>query len=427
MIAEQSERSDGARTASATVDRSFAGENIMRSAPVTDSRRLEPRRQIEPARWTDCLGIESGRRTDSRQIVIGVLPGEGIGPEVIACALEVLNAVVRATGLQATVRRGGAVGREAERTHDTPLPADVTAFCDAVFADGGAILCGPGGSRFVYDLRRQFDLFFKISPLQIANGLPDASPLKPESLDDVDILLTRENCGGIYQGRWSEHTSGDDRFAEHLGTYTRSQVRPFLAASARLACSRRRRLTVVWKESGLPTISRLWRDCAGEAAAKTGVECSMVDVDLMAYRLIHDAAAFDVIAAPNLFGDILGDLGAVLLGARGNSYSGNFSGDGRAVYQTNHGAAYDLAGSNRANPVGQILSLAMMLRESFGLLREACAVEVAVRRVWSAGIRTADVAAPGTRVATTSTMGERIATEVERLLQTSSDSRDVTV
>lgn len=359
-------------------------------------------------------------------MVIGVLPGEGIGPEVIACALEVLEAVTSATGLQATVRHGGPVGRDAERTHNTPLPAEVTEFCDAVFADSGAVLSGPGGSRFVYDLRRQFDLFFKISPLRVANGLPDASPLKPHLLQDVDIVVTRENCGGIYQGRWNERISGDDRSAEQLATYSRSLVLRFLNASARLAHSRSGRMTVVWKEAGLPAISRLWRDCGREAAENAGVELTMVDIDLMAYRLIHDASAFDVIAAPNLFGDVLGDLGAVLLGSRGNSYSGNFSGDGRAVYQTNHGAAYDLAGLNRANPVGQILSLAMMLRESFGLLREAGAVEEAVRSVWRAGIRTADLAAPGARIVTTSAMGERIATEVKRLLQSNSDSHDVT-
>jgi 3-isopropylmalate dehydrogenase len=398
----------------------------MSSAPVADSRRLEQTREIGPARWSDCLAVASEQLPDRRQLVIGVLPGEGIGPEVIACALEVLEAVTSATGLQATVRYGGPVGRDAERTHNTPLPAEVTAFCDAVFADRGAILSGPGGSRFVYDLRRQFDLFFKISPLQVANGLPDASPLKPQLLQDVDILVTRENCGGIYQGRWNERTQGDDRSAEHLAVYSRSQVMRFLNASARLARSRGGRMTVVWKEAGLPTISRLWRDCAGEAAENVGVQLAIVDIDLMAYRLVHDAPAFDVIAAPNLFGDVLGDLGAVLLGSRGNSYSGNFSGDGRAVYQTNHGAAYDLAGLNRANPVGQVLSLAMMLRESFGLPREAAAVEAAIRSVWSAGIRTADVAAPGARIVTTSTMGERIATEVKRLLQSTSGGHSAT-
>jgi 3-isopropylmalate dehydrogenase len=175
-------------------------------------------------------------------------------------------------------------------------------------------------------------------------------------------------------------------------------------------------LTVVWKESGIPTISRLWRDCAEDAAREYRVSYAMVDIDLMAYRLIQDAPSFNVIAAPNLFGDVLADLAAVLLGSRGLSYSGNFDHHGRAVYQTNHGAAYDLAGTDRANPVGQILSMAMMLRESFGLCSASAAIEQAVRSVWEEGFCTADVAVPGRRVIGTVEMATRIAQRVEQYL-----------
>jgi 3-isopropylmalate dehydrogenase len=134
-----------------------------------------------------------------------------------------------------------------------------------------------------------------------------------------------------------------------------------------------------------------------------------VDVDLMAYELISRPRDFDVIAAPNLAGDVLSDLTALLLGSRGLSFSGNFSPRGHAVYQTNHGAAHDIAGSDLANPVGQILSLAMLLRESLGLEREAVAIEDAVRSVWADGLRTADVAAPGDEAVGTREMAERIA------------------
>jgi 3-isopropylmalate dehydrogenase len=168
-------------------------------------------------------------------------------------------------------------------------------------------------------------------------------------------------------------------------------------------------LTVVWKEAGVPSISRLWRDCAENAAAEYGVQLRMVDIDLMAYRLIQEAATFDVIAAPNLLGDVLSDLGAVLLGSRGVSFSGNYTECGEAVYQTNHGAAYDLAGLDRANPNGQILSLAMMLRESFDQHQAADAIEEAVRLVWAEGWRTADVAVPGSRIIGTHEMGRRVA------------------
>ncbi len=149
----------------------------------------------------------------------------------------------------------------------------------------------------------------------------------------------------------------------------------------------------------------------------------MIDCDLMAYRLIQDPASFDVIAAPNLFGDILADLAAALLGSRGLSYSGNYNEHGHAIYQTNHGAAYDLAGTDRANPVGQILSAAMMLRETFSQWRMADAIEQAVRFVWSKGYRTDDVARGAGHVIGTQEMGERIARRAADILQESTDSR----
>lgn len=379
------------------------------SRPATSRFVLEKEVVAGSRRWTSCLHSHPVADQSAERVLLGVLPGEGVGPEVIACALDVLDGVASATGLQVEIRNGGPIGRHAERLCGSPLSVRVIAFCEDVFADKGAVLSGPGGGRYVYDLRKQFDLFFKISPLSIAYGVPDASRLKPETLRGVDILVTRENCGGIYQGGWNEReNAGGDRIAEHQSQYAEAQVRRFLNASARLAAQRRGNLTVVWKEAGLPSISSLWRDCAADAAAEFGVDHSMVDVDLMAYRLIQEPTAFDVIAAPNLFGDVLADLGAVLVGSRGVTFSGNYNGSGHAVYQTNHGAAYDLAGTDRANPAGQILSLAMMLRETFGLVLESQAIEQAVRDVWRAGWRTEDVVAHDTRVVGTQEFGARI-------------------
>jgi 3-isopropylmalate dehydrogenase len=143
----------------------------------------------------------------------------------------------------------------------------------------------------------------------------------------------------------------------------------------------------------------------------------MVDIDLLVYCLIQETPRFDVIAAPNLFGDVLADLGAVLLGGRGLSFSGNYNQSGYAVYQTNHGAAYDLAGLDRANPVAQILSLAMMLRESFGLAYQAEVIAEAVRSVWREGWRTADMHTPGTRIVGTQEMSVRIADRAALLVR----------
>ena len=367
--------------------------------------------------WTQSLGNPPRRRPRYDLIVIGVLPGEGVGPAIIDCALNVLDHVASASGLTIHIQRGGLIGRDAERVSGGALSAEVIGFCESVFDQGGAIFNGPGGGRYVYDLRKRFDLFFKISPLRSATGLPAASPLRLAAVADIDILVVRENSGGVYQGDWSEHTTADgERVARQSFGYSATQVRRFLQATARLAAQRRGRMTVVWKEAGVPAISRLWHHGAEEAARAAGIRCSMVDVDLMAYRLIQDPGEFDVIATPNLFGDVLGDLGAVLIGSRGNSFSGNYSAAGDAVYQTNHGAAYDLAGQDRANPAGQIFSLAMMLRESFGLSREADAIEEAVRSVWREGWRTDDMAAPGTRVIGTRQISALIAEKAGQLV-----------
>jgi 3-isopropylmalate dehydrogenase len=342
--------------------------------------------------------------------LIGALPGEGIGPEIVEAALDLLRRLEHAGGASVQVELGGPIGLAAERAVGTPLPDEVAHFCQDVLSRGGAILTGPGGGRYVYDLRRRLDLFLKLVPVESRYGLADASPLPAESLDDVDLLLVRETLSGIYQGRSEEILDGDGRRAvRHFFEVSEEGLRRFLGAAARLASARRGRLTVVLKQGGVPALARLWRSCGSEAAAAEGIDCTFVDVDLMAYELVRRPHEFDVIAASNLAGDVLGDLTAVLIGSRGLSFSGNFSPCGEAVYQTNHGAAYDIADRDLANPVGQILSLAMLLRESLGLEREALAIEDGVRSVWSRGLRTADIAGDGSHVLGTREMGERIA------------------
>ena len=336
------------------------------------------------------VGLIADRRPPDRAL-IGVLPGEGIGPEVMDASLHVLRRVEEAGGRPVTVELGGAIGGAAEREAGSALPDPVIRFCQDVFERGGAVLSGPGGGRYVYDLRRRLGLFIKLSPIQARLGLADASTLRPDALEGIDLLVARENLGGVYQGSADERPAEDGRLVEHRFSYAESEVRRFLEAAARLARSRSGELTVVVKQAGVPLISDLWRECASDVAAAQGIECSFVDVDLMAYRLVQQPGSFDVIAAPNLFGDILGDLAAILLGSRALSFGASFSQHGEGVYQTNHGAAHDIAGSGRANPVGQILSLALMLRESLGLEREAWAIEEAVRSLWASGGRTDDL------------------------------------
>jgi 3-isopropylmalate dehydrogenase len=169
---------------------------------------------------------------------------------------------------------------------------------------------------------------------------------------------------------------------------------------------------VVVKDGGVPAASNLWREVAADVAAQHGVSCDFINLDHAAYRLIQHGTEFDVLVTPNLCGDILADLGAVLLGSRGLSFSGNFSSDGKAVYQTNHGSAYDLVGTDRANPVGQFYSLAMMLRESFGLHQEAGWIEEAVADVWRQGWRTDDLEESGYRSVGTRELTELVVRSV---------------
>ncbi len=370
-----------------------------------------------PALWTDAVFRQPRSGGAPRGcLTVGVLPGEGIGPEVTGAALAVLAAVEAAGGSRFEVRTGGAIGRAAEARSGRALSEEVASFCSDVFAEDGAILAGPGGGRFVYDLRRRFDLYCKISPLRPCDPLSHTCRLKVSAVAGADVLIVRENIGGVYQGEWSETVdAAEGRICEHRFRYSERQVRRILEASAALAARRRGQLSVVVKEGGIPGISALWRELAREAASRAGVSFGCLDIDLIAYRLIQEPRAFDVIACPNLFGDVLADLGAVLLGSRGVSYSGNFSENGAAVYQTNHGSAVDLAGLDRANPMGQIAALAMMLRESFGLTREAGWIEAGVNEVLRLGFRTFDIAEEGTTLVGTVEMGERIASAVARL------------
>ena len=330
--------------------------------------------------------------TDARKLLIGVLPGEGVGPEVIASALAVLDAVAAGSGLEVDLRTGGAIGLDAERVAGRALTDEVCNFIADIFDQGGAILCGPGGGRFVYDLRRRINLAVKLSPIRPSRALDDCGAIHPRARQGVDLIVVRDNAGGVYQGRWSLCADNGTRVARHEFEYNQVDIERILTAGARIARHRQGVMHVVVKRSGVPTISQLWEDVAAEVARAHDVTAVALDFDFAAYHVIHNAAALDVIVAPNMCGDVLADVAAALLASRGMSYSGNYDDQGHAVYQTNHGAAYDLAGRDLANPCGQIHSLAMMLHETFGLTREAQQIERAMEHVWRRGLRTADLA-----------------------------------
>ncbi len=346
--------------------------------------------------------------------LIGVLEGTGIGPQIIDAALQVLKAVEQVEDLKFEVRCGGLIGEDAIKEHGQWLPEDTADFCSDIFRLGGAILNGPGGGRYVYDLRRRFDLFCKFVPVRPTPELAGAAKVSPLVLKDVDLLIVRDNTGGVYQGSWGDRATDKGRVAEHAFSYSEVEVHRLIEVATRAAARRRGNLFIVVKDGGVPSVTALWRDVGAAVAKRHGLEAKFINIDLAVYELIQNPGRFDVIATPNLFGDIIVDICGVLVSSRGVTFSGNFNAHGNGVYQTNHGCAHDLAGADVANPGGQILSLAMMLRESFGLEKAATLIEKSLAAAWREGWRTEDIAEPGSRVLGTRAMGEKVAEYIFR-------------
>lgn len=341
--------------------------------------------------------------------VIGVLLGEGVGPEVMGATLDVLRRIEALSPYRFEVREGGEIGLPAEARTGRALTHDVVAFCRSIFADGGVVLCGPGGGRFVYDLRSRFDLFCKLTPIRPSPSLDDTGAVRGAARAGVDMVIVRENAGGLYFGQWGHSRDGDRETAFQHFSYRDDQVARILDVAVGLAERRDQALALVLKTHGVPAISALWKRKLLDSERARALNVRILEVDNAVYQLVAQGRDFDVLVAPNMFGDVLSDAAALLLGSRGVSFSGNFGAPGIAVYQTGHGAAHDLAGTDRANPVGQILSLAMLLRESFGLNNPALAIERAVVHALGDGWRTADIATPGCRVVGTRELGMRIA------------------
>jgi 3-isopropylmalate dehydrogenase len=384
-------------------------------------------RQTKPGKETQTRFLSYVTENDARRSLvtgdtrslIGVVEGTGIGREVVGSALQVLAATERTLGLQFEVQASGEIDKEAEPGTGQGLPEGLEKFFAAIFERGGAILSGPGGGRYVYDLRRRFDLFCKFVPVRPWPELASASRLIPRHLQGVDFLIVRDNSGGVYQGTWSKRVQDKGLIAEHSFQYTESEVRRLVEVAVRAAGCRRGKLHVILKEGGVPAVSALWREVGASVARKRGIAVTFMNVDFAVYQLIQSPAEFDVIAAPNLIGDILADVAGVLVSSRGVTFSGNFNAAGHGVYQTNHGCAQDLAGTDTANPAGQILALAMLLRQSFDLDEAAALIEQSLAHIWRRGWRTADLAEPGCSILGTRAFTEQV---VEQILR-QSDAR----
>ncbi len=375
--------------------------------------RIDERRR---ARLTETLAVPCAAFDPAAVHHVGVFLGEGVGVEVVPVAMRMLGLLAGHSDRKFQLHEGGLIGLPAKAIHGTSLSGEVTDFAQDLFAKGGAMFCGPGGDRFVYELRRQFHLYCKFTPLEPLPELRAAGAVRPEIAAATDIIAVRENMGGIYQGTWDERGEAGSRIAGHQFDYREGDVRRIMGVAFDLAATRRGHVHVVLKPGGIPSISSLWRSVAEEMARDAGIALGELEIDNAVYQMIADPGQFDVLVSPNMFGDVLADCGSLLLASRGLSYSGNFNDSGNAVYQTGHGAARDIAGKDVANPIGQIFSLGMMLRESFCWPEADAALRSAVRATLRSGIATGDIAIPTHRIVGTAAFGDAVAAELERLL-----------
>jgi len=357
------------------------------------------------------------RAGQSSEFHIAVLAGDGIGVEVTAEAEKVLRAVADVHKLQ-IVMEHGLMGGAAMDVTGNPLPAETLGLCEK--AQG--ILFGAVGDpkyddpqaevrpeQALLGLRKALGLYANLRPVWVHPALADASPLRPELVQGVNLVVVRELTGGIYFGQPREE--GSERALDTM-VYTRAEVARIAHLAFQMARKRRHKVTSVDKANVL-ACSRIWRLVVEETSkAYPDVKLEHVLVDAMTMHLLKRPKDFDVILTGNMFGDILSDESSVLAGSMGMLPSASL-GDGQlGLYEPVHGSAPDIANRGIANPLAAILSAALLLRYSLDLEEAASAVEAAVSAVLDAGHRTADIAAPGEPTVTTREMGDLV---VERL------------
>lgn len=348
---------------------------------------------------------------------IAVIRGDGIGPEIVGEALGVLEAVAGKFGHEFVLREA-AMGGCAIDAFGVPLPDESLQTCRE--ADG-VLLGAVGGPRWdnqppsnrpergLLALRSGLGVYANLRPARAFPALLGACPLRPDIAErGIDFVVVRELTGGIYFG---EHSTGErdgERAARDVMTYSEGEIARIAHIAFRMAQGRRGHVTSVDKANVLDT-SRLWRDVV-EATAREypGVELRHMYVDNAAMQIVRDPSQFDVLVTENMFGDILSDEASQITGSIGMIPSASLGEGTRGLYEPIHGSAPDIAGQDRANPIGTVLAAAMMLRYSFGMEAEAGAVEAAVDGVLSEGHRTADIAGEGVRPVGCREMGRLI-------------------
>jgi len=347
---------------------------------------------------------------------IVLLPGDGIGPEVVAAARRVLEEIGTARGHTWTFT-SKPIGGAALQKNLPPLPDDTLAA--ALAAD--AVLLGAVGDpayeklppserpeSALLKVRRELGVFANLRPARSWPGLEQSGPLKPEVFAGTDLIVVRELLGGLYYG---EPRGTDPATGAVVNTmrYTRPEIERVAHVAFRLARKRRRDLVSVDKANVLE-VSQFWRTVVTEVGrGYPDVTLSHQLVDSCAMKLALAPAGFDVVLTENMFGDILSDEASMLTGSIGMLPSASLDANGKGLYEPIHGSAPDIAGQGKANPLAMILSMAMMFRYTFGKADIAARIERAVRSALAAGLRTADIAAKGIKPCATADMGTAVA------------------
>ncbi len=348
-----------------------------------------------------------------------ILPGDGIGPEIMAQAIRVLEKF-KAEGLPITLTHGH-LGGAAYDAHGHPYPEATQKLAHA--ADAIMLGC-VGGPKYdtlpramrpeqgLLGIRKDLKLFANLRPAMLYPELAASSSLKPEVVAGLDIMIIRELTGDIYFGQprgRRTNAAGEDEGYDTMH-YARSEVERIARVGFETAMKRSKKLCSVDKANVLDT-SILWREVVAEMGKSyPEVELSHMYVDNAAMQLVRAPKQFDVIVTGNIFGDILSDEASMLAGSIGMLPSASLDANGKGLYEPIHGSAPDIAGQNKANPIATILSMAMMMRYTFGRSDIALRIETAVRAVLAKGLRTGDIALPGEPVVGTDAMGDALVT-----------------
>lgn len=355
-----------------------------------------------------------------KEYTIAVLPGDGIGPEVMVEALKVLQAVSEKEDVVFHYNEA-LVGGAAWDTYKSHLPEETLEIC----RHSDAILFGSVGGpvreqntpkwqgvevNSLLGLRKTFGLFANLRPAKLFPALAFASPLRIDVAEKgFDVLVVRELTGGIYFGqpKGREGEGGEEKAFDTM-VYTRNEIRRIAKVAFNIARKRRKKVTSIDKANVLTTMV-FWRQVVEEVAAEyPDVDYEPMYVDNAAMQLVKNPQQFDVILCGNMFGDILSDEAAMLTGSLGMLPSASFAGSGFGMYEPGGGSAPDIAGKNAANPIAQILSTAMMLRYSLDMDKAATEIERAVENVLEDGHRTADIVRRGEKFIHTNIMGDLI-------------------